>query len=409
MPEILDWLESLPRFSKLSYNLYRMWLLLNRCVPRYKDLEVFNITGSKGKGTVAVTLAAILARAGIPVGLLTSPHLINVTERISFNGKDIGESVLLFYLEKIRASLPPLPKQYGNWIYPEILMAAGLSWFIEMGARTVVVEAGMGGRLDQGNIFRRPLATCITTVTMEHVGILGNTLVEIAREKAGIIKPHTPLVTGADGVALAVIRRRAERMDSPLLLYAQEYGWLEDNGYRLKLPGRILEFQGEFKTEADKLNIAMAACLSDFHPLVSPRAIIEGVKLASLPGRFEIHQGKPILVLDVAHTPEAVDNLLRAVSRRFPDCRVAWVAGFLADKSVLAMLKRMTAMSAAVFYAPVEDRRSFDVDLLDTPGAVKAESISKAIDLASGQADVICVTGSFSAVREARKLLSKRM
>lgn len=403
MPKDLEWLAGLPKFSQPRYNLFRMWLLLNKFAIKAEDFQIYFITGSKGKGTVASTLAAILSRAGVPTGLLTSPHLVSVCERVNFNGVDIEEETLSSYLGKIRRGLPPLPDKYGSWIFSEILLTAAMLWYTDMSAQTVVLEAGLGGRLDSCNFFRRPLATCITTVSLEHRGILGNSVEEIAQEKAGILKPFTPVVTGAQGGSLQVILERAKLLSAPALVYGREISW-DSPGRQLFLPGKTISFSEE-DTEAGRMNRALAACLAGFHPEVTPEAIVQGFEAQQLPGRFEVYPGWPVYILDVAHTPESVDNLLQKIRLKFPGGRLACVAGFLEDKPVETMLNQMAGAADYLYYASVQDGRSFDApDLLQ---GIKAESISQAIVQAASKADIICVTGSFAAVREAEKLLSK--
>lgn len=397
----LDWLEGLPRFSVLKYNLYRTWVLLKQVVPTFTEFNVYFISGSKGKGTVAAATAAILRAAGIPTGLLTSPHLISIGERLNFHGKNICPGELEDYLQVIRR-LPKLPESFGTWTYSEVLLAVALLWFWERGASTVVIEAGLGGRLDPGNIFRHPRGTCITSVALEHQGILGNTVAEIAGEKAGIIKPCTPLVSAAQGVALDVISRRAALLKAPLLLNQVDFGW-EQTGTQvlLRLPGRSLRFEADFLTAAAQVNKAMAACMAALDPGVDDAAIIQGVLAPGLPGRFEIIPGSPPMVLDVAHTPEAVANLVEGTKARFPGKKVAYVAGFLADKSGEAMLKQLLAVSSRVFLAPVQDRRSFQGSGISIPQVEQSPSIAAAMEKGRAGVDVLCVTGSFAAVREA--------
>ena len=404
----LTWLEELPRFSKVNYNLFRTWLLLQRLLPEYKEFDLYFITGSKGKGTVAATLAAILNAAGISTGLVTSPHLVSPTERLRCNGVDISEEELADCLQQVAANLPDLPARYGSWIYSEVILAAAFLWFHARGARTVVLEAGLGGRLDPGNLFRRPRGTCISTVMLEHRGVLGNTLAEIAREKAGIIKPRIPIVTGARGIPLQVIAKRAESLAAPLYLYDRDFAWEEKNGFRgLRLPGKTLQLFPCFATDADKVNKAMAACLAVLHPQVTEAAIAEGISTGGLPGRFEVISGTPVFVLDVAHTPESIDNFIAGIKRKYPGRSLAFVAGFLEDKPVEVMLAKMEA-AGKVFYAPVEDYRGYNPQAILFAGGVRTPSISTALSLAAAEAEVVGVTGSFAAVREARGLLSKR-
>lgn len=363
---------------------------------------MYYIAGSKGKGTVAATLASILTAGGIPCGRLTSPHLHSITERVNFQGMDIGEE-LEDYVAKIQGGVPKLPRKYGTWIFGEVILAAALMWFWDQGAQAVVLEAGLGGRLDAGNIFRHPLATCVTWLSLEHQGILGSTLQEIAREKAGIIKPGTPLVTAAQGEALAELKTRAGLFGAPVYSFPADFTWQKDV---LQLPSMSLPIEVEFTSPAEEINAALAACMATFHPRITREAIIQGILNAPrLPGRFQVIPGKPTYVLDVAHTPESVANLLAAIARHFPGGRLAIVAGFLADKNVTEMLALMHAKTSRIYLAPVREPRSYD------PGGlvqgIKAPSIGAAIEAAIPQADVICVTGSFAAVREASAHLAR--
>lgn len=402
----LAWIEELPRFSVVKYNLYRTWALLTAMVPDYTQFDIYYITGTKGKGTVAATLAAILRAAGISTGLMTSPHLMSIEERINL-GTDISSEELEQCLQRIRRSLPPLPSQCGPWIFSEVLLAAGLLWFRERGANTVVLEAGLGGRLDPGNVFRRPRATCITSVALEHKGILGNTLAEIAGEKAGIIKPRTPIITAAQGEALAVISRRAQLFAAPLLQHQVDFSWPGDSPQvQLCLGDRRVQFKANYETPVARVNKAMAACMASLETKVGDEAIIQGMLALGLPGRFEVHPGSPTLVLDVGHTPEAMANLVEAVAARFPGKRVTYVAGFMPDKDALTMLG-ILATGAQVYVAPLQDKRSFGVEGVELPGVMLAASMAVAMEAAAAGTDILCVTGSFAAVAEAKSLLSK--
>jgi folylpolyglutamate synthase/dihydropteroate synthase len=195
---------------------------------------------------------------------------------------------------------------------------------------------------------------------------------------------------------------------APLYVYGKDFWWQQKNAEaELVIPGRTIMFRPGFETEASRVNKAMAACLAGFHPQVGDEAIVKGLGMPGLPGRFEVHPGETIFVLDVAHTPESIDNFLEGVSRRYPCARIAFAAGFLADKPAEIMLKKMQTLGR-VYYAPIKDSRGFDAATISVPDAVRAESISAAMTLAAEQADVVCVTGSFAAVREARILLSNR-
>ena len=400
----LCWFEELPRFSKIHYNLYRARLLLTRFVPGHEKLKVFFITGSKGKGTVATTLASILRQAGLPTGLITSPHMFRVTERINFQGVDIAEDQLRAYLGVIRKDLPSLEERYGTWVFGEIVLVAALMWFRDFGAEAVVIEAGLGGRLDPGNIFLRPQATCITNVTLEHQGVLGGTIAEIAGEKGGIIKPCTPIVTGAESIALDVLKQRSRLLSAPLYSYPGDIFWTKVGGRKiLRLPTLTLPIELDFHTVADQVNVALAACLASFHPGVGVQAIQQGLRSRPhLPGRFEIAGSDPICIIDVAHTPESLANLLKAVKTHYPGLKLAIVTSIMPDKKIRRMLEMMLAFTPHVFLAPVSENQP----PYETLGAVPVDSIGIGITRACNIAEVVCITGSFSAARQAKEYLA---
>ena len=217
MHNSLLWLQDLPRYSVLKYNLYRVWVLLNKFLPRYRELDIYFIAGSKGKGTVAAFLASILTEGGIPCGRLTSPHLHSITERVNFQGREIGDELGNTWPRP--RGLPELPRKYGPWIFGEVLLTAALLWFWDQGAQVLVVEAGLG-EAGCRQFLPAPPATCVTAVTLEHQGILGPTLGDIAGKSRDNQAGNSPGNGGA-GEALEILAARARRFGAPLLLFPQ--------------------------------------------------------------------------------------------------------------------------------------------------------------------------------------------
>lgn len=399
MDNPLGWLESLPRYSQIRYNLFRFNRLLVHFELDYRQLPVFVLTGSNGKGTAAVTLAGILKEAGFNPGLYTSPHLYRFNERISVAGQEIGSEELNALLSDIRNNLPVLPVMYGGWIHSEILTLAALMHFRNSRADVLVLEAGLGGRLDPVNLFPQPLAVGITSISLEHKGILGETEAEIAGEKAGCIKRGRPLVTAADGAALAVIARRARLMGAKLITWNQDFRWDTE----LVLPDRTIAPCDTPLTVAARQNRALAACMAVQAFPELPTACLSKLNDYSLPGRFEIVDGSPPIVLDVAHNPEAITNLLQGLKRRYGAARIGFVFGALSDKPIEPMLK-LLADTGPVWFAPVADARG--AKPLASPGVAAVNSVAQGLEAAElHRPDVICVTGSFSVVRQVRPLL----
>lgn len=397
----LEWLDERPRFSDLRYNLFRVYTLLNRFVPHWQELKPIIITGSNGKGTAAVTCAQVLRQGGFITGLCTSPHLLRVGERINLNHGDIDNGNLDRLLEEIRGALPP--ETHGSFLHSEVLLTAALMWFQEHQAQFIVLEAGLGGRLDSVNIFRKPLATAITSVSMEHAAILGPDIPAIAREKAGIVKKCRPMVTGARDSALSIIETRAERFQAPLFRYNQEFGWQGENLY---LGSRSLAVNALQETSAGRINRAIGALLALLAvPDLTDSAIRGGVLQAQLPGRFQVLSQSPVVIIDVAHNYEGMANLVSALEENYPMSRKAFVLGIFSDKPAPEMVA-MAAQFGEVFYAPPNHPRSFvPKGALGKARLYPKLSMAYQAALDSG-AEVICISGSFATVSELFSQLS---
>ena len=396
-----QWLEERPRFSEIRYNLFRVYTLLTRFVPQWQELEPIIITGSNGKGTAAVTCAEILRQGGFLTGLCTSPHLMRVGERINLNQGSIDDGTLDRLLGEIREGLPP--ETHGSFLYSEVLLTASLMWFRENQAQFIVLEAGLGGRLDSVNLFRKPLATAITSVSMEHAAILGPDIPAIAREKAGIVKKCRPMVTGSTDLALSIIETRAERFQAPFLRYNQDFGWQGDT---LFLGPRSLVVAQLQETSAGRINRAIGAFLALLAvPELTDSSIREGVLKARLPGRFQVISQSPLVIIDVAHNYEGMANLVSALEENYPTARKAFVLGIFSDKPAEEMVALAT-QSGQVFYAPPNNPRSF-IPKNDLGKARLYPELSLAYQAAvDSGAEVICISGSFATVSELFSQLS---
>src|SRR6476620_1556200 len=224
--QALDYLYSFVDYSlkhiselvKAEFNLDRMFALMEELGNPQEKYPIIHVAGTKGKGSVAALCASALRAAGFQTGLYTSPHLWDYTERIQINGGPIPHQQLIELVEEVKPAIAKIPKLTTF----EITTAIGFLAFAKNGVNAAVVEVGLGGRLDATNILR-PKVAVITSLSYDHIAVLGNTLAEIAREKAGIIKEGVPVVSAPQtDEALQVLERIAKERNSPLILVGKD-------------------------------------------------------------------------------------------------------------------------------------------------------------------------------------------
>jgi dihydrofolate synthase / folylpolyglutamate synthase len=295
--------------------------------------KVIHVAGSKGKGSTATMIAAIMELHEGPVGLFTSPHLIDFTERIVVGGKPVDTEILLYCAAVIADRMAgKLPDDFPGGETPtyfELLTMLGFLCFKEAACRRAVIEVGLGGRLDSTNVVA-PEACIITPIELEHTELLGDTIPKVASEKAGIIKAGIPVFTSATRPdALQVFRDTAARLGAPLFVL-DEVAKL--SGFRINDRGTI--FTVEYTDKAlfpealmvhtpmigrvQARNAALAALVTRSLG-VSVEHILQGLSEARLRARFEIMPGNPVVVLDGAHTPDSVRACASDFSAIFPD------------------------------------------------------------------------------------------
>ncbi len=293
-----------------------------------------HVTGTNGKGSVCAMLESVLRESGLKTGLYTSPHLIDPMERIRISGKAIAPRDFYRIVRALRSKLKSLRLE-REITYFEISTAAAFCYFAERRVDLAVVEIGLGGRWDATNVLPRPEASVITNVAMDHMEYLGGTLRKIAAEKAGILKPGVPCITGAEGEGLKVIRARAKEIGSPCAVIGKNIF----SGDRFRRALKVLALEGEYQ----KMNLA--AVLGAVEALkkkgwaVSDGAILRGLKKVFWPARFDVRTlGKTPVVIDGAHNPAAMDELMKTVKKfRLNEKPCLLVFNALKDKSFAPM------------------------------------------------------------------------
>ena len=406
-------------------NLRRERALLAALGAPQNAYAITHIAGSKGKGSTSAMVAAMLKAAGMRVGLYTSPDLHTFRERIRIDGQPIAEAEVARLVARLQTAFATLDQSLGPYITWEVATALAFLAFREARVREAVIEVGLGGRLDATNVVERPaLEICgITSISYDHMAVLGNTLTEIAHEKAGIIKPGVPVITSAQAPeALAEITRVAAERGAPLLrvgpagaagcAYAYVPGVISETSQRFDVttPQRVyreleIPLLGEHQLENATLAVALVEPLEE-------RAIREGLRAVRWEGRLQVVAREPWRVVDGAHNADSLRALFAALRRHFHFERLIVALGVMADKDLDGMLRELAAARVdAVVATAARSSRAIPPDVLAARVAeATAATIYTEPDVASavaragalaGPRDLVCATGSLYLVAEA--------
>lgn len=406
-----------------AFDLERIRGLLAALGSPHLGPRTLQVAGSKGKGSTVRMLAAALTHAGLgPVGLYTSPHLADLSERIAIDGTPVSDAALARALDGL---LPHARARHATpeaLTFFELLTAAAWLVFREAGCREVVLETGLGGRLDATTVCR-PALTAITTIELEHTQLLGATLELIAAEKAGVLKAGVPCVTGAEGAALAVIERRAHELGVPLAALGREIlleGVRTEPGpvthARVRVDAEILELTLPLAGAHQARNAALAAAML-LRLGLSRRTIEAALAEVRLPAALEPFPGAPLVVLDGAHTPASARAALEGLGAAWPRRPHVLLLALLAEKQVEAILATLVPSALAVVSTQVASPRALPAAALalrarahapvGTPVEAVAdprEALARARALATGDA-LVLVTGSLYLAGALRPLL----
>ncbi len=406
------WVFDLQKYG-IKFGLSCTLSLLDRLQIPYEQGHYLHLAGTNGKGSVAAALSAILTRAGYPVGLFTSPHLVRFGERFRLRDEDINADGLLHLINRVRAAIdeaePPT--------FFEFAAAMAFLYFHEQGARPVILETGMGGRLDATNIVQ-PLVSVITNISMDHQYFLGDTLTAIAGEKAGIIKPGAPLVTYAHQKrVLNLFRERCRELGAPIYVGGVDFksrglgqGHFSYQGLKRSWEGLTINLSGRHQYKNAALVLAALELLQDMGFPAPESAIREGLAQVRWPGRLERMAQDPRVILDGAHNPAAAQALAQVLKQDRRPGRRLFVMGIMADKDEDSILGALLPLADTVIFtrpdyfraAKPEDlahrARPHNLEVLLEPEV--AQAVHRARTLA-GPDDQVVVTGSLYTVGEA--------
>ena len=355
-------LQSYQHFG-VHLGLERIHQLLQKLDNPHQQVPIIHIAGTNGKGSVCAYLSSVLTEAGYRVGRYTSPHLIDWTERICINQKPISPTALQQCLERVVAATEnntETPTQF------EIITAAAWLYFAEQKTDIAVIETGLGGRLDATNVCETPLASVITSISLEHWQILGPTVADIAGEKAGILKAKCPAVIGElPESARIVVEKRIQELDCPATWVKPaidlgpgfaEYQ-LNQNAVKIKYQLPLL---GKIQLMNSAIAIATLQILQNQGWQISPTAIENGIAKTQWPGRLQQTTWKNRnILIDGAHNPAAAIALREYVDRlnNHPS-PINWVIGILATKDCDDILKALLQKGDRLYLVPVPDQNS---------------------------------------------------
>jgi len=317
-----------------------------------KQLRFIHVAGTNGKGSTCAMLESIYRATGLRVGLYTSPHLVAFGERIQVNRESLKQADVVRLVERLQPYLKEFPVDHHPTFF-EVVTVMALCYFAEQKCDLVIWETGLGGRLDSTNIVT-PLASVITNIQYDHQRWLGESLDNIAKEKAGIIKPGVPVITAAEEPeALAVIQETALAQSSPLTLVTPGHT------QHAPLPGLSLPLLGWHQ----RMNAATAlATVHTLHSLlpVNGETIRAGFTTVKWPGRMQIVERTPgrRVLLDGAHNSAGATSLRAALDELFPDARPAFILGVMADKDWDLMCEILAPLAGRIFCVPVGSERS---------------------------------------------------
>ncbi|WP_173274343.1 folylpolyglutamate synthase/dihydrofolate synthase family protein [Streptococcus sp. 68] len=418
------------RTDQPHFGLERMVELLALRGNPHLKLKVIHIGGTNGKGSTIAFLKNLLEKLGLRVGVFSSPYLIHYTDQISINGESIPEARLETLMADYQSLLEggAAANLQGTTEF-EIITAIAYDYFASEQVDVAIMEVGMGGLLDSTNVCQ-PILTGITTIGLDHVALLGDTLEAIAEQKAGIIKQGIPLVTGRiTPEALAVIDRIAEGKDVPRLAYGTDY---QVSYQKSVVTGEVFDYtssvrQGRFQTgllglhQIENAGMAIALldtfCQEDGRELASNDLLAQALEETSWPGRLEIVSRDPLMILDGAHNPHAIKALLATLQERFADYHKEILFTCIKTKALEDMLDLLEQIpDTELTLTHFDDSRATDESVLEE--AAKSRNLSyrdwqdflekKLTDKKEEKKTVRIVTGSLYFLSQVRAYLMER-
>ncbi|MHC4563601.1 MAG: bifunctional folylpolyglutamate synthase/dihydrofolate synthase [Planctomycetota bacterium] len=417
------------RYNRDTFSLDRMKLLLKKMGNPQDKIRTVHIAGTKGKGSTATMLAEMLRACGHKVGLYTSPHIVDIRERITINGEMISRAALTRLIVKVERTIKSMADDKPTFF--EIFTALAFAHFANQKIDIAVIEAGLGGRLDSTNVLK-PDVCGVTSISLDHTHQLGESVAKIAEEKAGIFKRNTPVVSVPQAPeAKRVLKQAAKNSKTNLMFTGEdiEFSYRVESSRQDGCHARVclttpqsrfehlpVPLLGEHQAVNCGLALALLDQLKTQGMNIDDELAMHGLSGVYVPGRMELLHDDPRILVDGAHNAASIQALMRAVGQHIPYDSMIMIFGCAADKDLSGMMDQIaTGADKVVFTAAKNYSRACKPKELanmyeERCGRVAqvAESLEDAIAIARSAAtreDIICIAGSFYLVGEAKRLL----
>lgn len=413
----IAYLYGLQKFG-IKFGLAKISSLLSSLDNPHKTLSCIHIAGTNGKGSTAACLASVLSKAGYKAGLYTSPHLKRFTERIKIGNREISRNDV----DRLTRLLRKKANKIDSITFFELVTAMAMLYFAEKKVDGCILEVGMGGRLDATNVVT-PILSIITNISKEHEYYLGDTLLKIANEKAGIIKKNSSLITGATQPSvLTLFRKRCHRLQTKFYRLGKDFSiHRRDNhsdyhGITGNLDSVKIGLLGDYQYNNAAIALAAIELLRTKNYRIDNAAIYRGLNDVTWPGRLEVVMPSPLVILDGAHNPDAMKNLKEALIKNFNFRKLVLILGIMDDKNIQGMAREIVPHAHRVILCrPHMDRAASPARLAKIINGYHVnhcaiddvkEATRHALSTASPN-DLICITGSLFTVGEARDVFKK--
>lgn len=424
--------ETRVRYNKTTFNLTRMENLLRMLGQPHKKIETVHIAGTKGKGSTATMLAKMLESNDYRVGLYTSPHVLDLHERIVVNSKMITKSQMLNLMNRVYAAVEKLSKTDPPSFF-EIMTALAFMHFADEQVDIGVIETGLGGRLDSTNVIK-PRVVGITSLSIDHQDQLGKSLGLIAAEKAGVFKRGVPIISvEQQPAAMKVLQSEAIRMKAPLMVtgrdidFSHRFETSREEGphTRICLTTANSKFEhlrvplhGTHQAINCGLALAMLDKLKEKGYKIDNEKAKQGLKEVSLAGRMEMICDNPRILIDAAHNADSIHALIHAIGQNVPYDSMVVIFGCNVDKDIDGMLQELQyGADKVVFTRSNSVKAAWPEDLGERYSEISGKMFQTALSLrealqlaqsAIGREDLICITGSFYLIGQAKLMYSGR-
>lgn len=416
-------------YNHTNFNLSRMLRLLSAIDNPHRKLKTVHVAGTKGKGSTATMIAGMLQSSGMRVGLYTSPHVLDIRERIAIDGENVTEP----QFARLIASLAPAVNRLKNDAptFFEIITAAAFKHFADEEVDLAVIETGLGGRLDSTNVIK-PEVCAITNISYDHMGQLGNTLEAIAEEKAGIFKPGIPIISAPqEPAAKRVLREAAAKVGAPIRFVGDdlEYTYRFESSRLTGPHARVcmatptsrfdhvqVPLLGEHQAQNCAVALGVIDALRQRSYAIPEQTAIDGLAKVRIPGRLEKIREQPHTIVDAAHNAASIAALMRAIGQNISYDSMVVIFGCSADKDIDGMLDQLQIGADKVIFTSLGTPRSANPrDLLHRfqERSQKMAQVEPTLREAYRTAthcvtreDLICITGSFYLVGAAKRELA---